>query len=175
MLRPFLLNKIMPTSCTLTDNTPAQLLAILVGPTSLGRIGPEEMQADIDTNGDNSQREKAKADIVRLADDCALVIADIDTETNAGGAQCQNLNLALKWYTLYRYKALDIATRDRSECNEDDYRQRANMLRFTCEALRAIGSEGICMAEKLKAEISGDTCGELDGVYGSCLVTNEDC
>lgn len=162
----------MPTACVLADNTPQELLGILVGATSVGRIGPTEMQADIDTNGDNSQREKAKADMERLAADCNL---DIDTEIESGAAQCQNLNLALKWYALYRYKALDIATRSRTECNEDDYRQRANMLLFTCEALRAVGSEGICMAEKLKAEISGDTCGDLDGVYGSCLVTNVDC
>lgn len=157
--------------CTLADFTPQELLAIMVGPTSFGRIGPKEVQADIDNNGTYSQRAKAKSDIERLAAACGLTIADID----AGSAQCQNLNLGLRWYTIYRYKDLDIKTRKKGDCGEDDYRMKENAFKAACEALRAVGDKGVCMASKLKEEITGDTCGEWDGLYGSKLITDSGC
>lgn len=161
--------------CTLTDFTPAQLLQILVGATSLGRIGPDEMQADIDTNIIDSQRAKAKADIERLAEDCLLDLSTIDTGTDAGAAQCNNLNLALKWYTLYRYKGLDIDTSPKGDCGQDDYRLKENMWKQACAALRAVGDEGKCMATKLEAEITGVDCVAWGSAYGVCLETDVDC
>jgi hypothetical protein len=161
--------------CTLTDFTPEQLLAALVGPTSLGRIGPDEMQADIDTNGINAQRAIAKSDIERLAIDCELVIGDINTGTDEGAAQCNNLNQGLLYYTLYRYKTLDINTRPKSACTEDDYRLQNKLWQMACKRLKAVGGEGECMAGKLEAEITGTDCVMWGDAYGVDLVTDIDC
>ena len=162
----------MATPCTLTDFTPAQLLAALVGPTSLGRIGPDEMQADIDTNGTNAQRAIAKSDFARWGDDCSFVFSDIDTETNEGATKCNNLNQGLLWYTLYLYKTLDINTRPKGECSEDDFRLQSKLWQTACKRLRAIGSEGECIAGKMEAEITGVECVPWGESYGAAIVTD---
>lgn len=162
-------------ACTLTDFTPAQLLSILVGPPSLGRIGPDEIQADIDSNGDDSQRAKAKSDFARIADLCGLDLGSVDTGTDEGAALCQNINLGLRWYTLYRYKALDIDTRPKGQCGEDDYRIKEKAWQRACEALRAAGGEGACMATRLEGEITGVECVPYGSAYGCILVTDIDC
>lgn len=145
--------------CTLPSTiTGAELLRLLIGKTSLGRVGTVEIDNDIALNGTESQWAIAKADIESWADSCSLDMSAME----AGDANCQALNLSLKWYAIYRYRDFDIRVlKKKEDCTEDDYRDLAVYKKRVCEALKRT-DKGSCMVSKFLASLDSEAteCGD---------------
>ena len=151
-------------ACTLGTYTATQILSTLVGATAVGRIGSDEISADISENGTESLRDHARADFQAIIDSCEY---DMSTALEI---DCAKLNYALRWYTIYLYKLLDMRTS--AECKGDD-RLAASYLSAACKRLYSITDKGECLARALRSlvEIS---CIDISG-YGTDVVTDLEC
>ena len=83
----------------------------------IGCFDAARIQADIDSQGANSEMGIAKLDL-----DSWIASCQINTEAQTP-TNCNNLGMALKWLAIWRYRRFDMEhMKKKCDCTEDDYR-----------------------------------------------------